>query len=112
ATLAVQPFDAVLGQAKPGDFVYFDPPYDPVSTTSSFTAYNQLAFGDAEQAHLATVFATLAANEVRVMLSNSYTPRVQSLYRDFSVQQIQATRSINSRSDLRGAVSEALVCRF
>jgi DNA adenine methylase len=112
ATLAVQSFDAVLTQAAPGDFVYFDPPYDPVSTTSSFTAYNQQAFGAAEQARLAAVFAELAAKDVRVMLSNSYTPRVTRLYKAFHPEKILATRSVNSRSDRRGEVAEALVCRF
>lgn len=112
ATLEVRSFDAVLQHAKPGDFVYFDPPYDPVSATASFTAYNQSAFGEAEQTQLATVFATLAEKGVKVMLSNSYTARIKRLYKQFDVLEVQATRNINSRSDRRGEVSEVLVCRF
>jgi DNA adenine methylase len=112
AKLETRPFESVLERAKPGDFVYFDPPYHPVSKTASFTAYAQGGFGEDAQRRLAKVFAELDLRGVKVLLSNSYTPLVRSLYRSFTMEKVFATRRVNSRADLRGKVSEALVRNF
>ena len=107
--LRCESFDAVLDRAKPGDFVYFDPPYQPLSKTSSFTAYARDGFGEAEQHRLAEVFRTLAARGVHVLLSNSDTPWVRELYRDHLIGVVHASRAINSRADRRGRIAEVLV---
>lgn len=104
-----RPFDAVLGKAKAGDFVYFDPPYHPVSTTASFTAYASAGFGEPDQRRLAEVFATLADRGVHVLLSNSHTPLIRELYAAHRIEVVGATRNVNSRADRRGAVEEVLV---
>ena len=109
ATLTAQPFDAVLDRAQPGDFVYFDPPYVPVSQTANFTGYSADSFGEAEQRHLAEVFAALAAQGCRVMLSNSDTPLVHELYADFRIEKVAARRAINSKAGRRGQVYEVVV---
>jgi len=96
-------------RARRGDLVYFDPPYDPVSTTSSFTSYARDGFGKAEQEKLAEVFAALAARGVHVVLSNSDTPFIRKLYRGFVTEQIYVRRAINSRADRRGPVAELLI---
>ncbi len=110
--LAVRDFSAILRIAKPGDFVYFDPPYVPVSKTSDFTAYSRDKFGEAKQIELATVFATLAKKGVYVMLSNSDAPLVRELYRDFQIVPVDASRSINSKGEKRGPVGEVVVVGY
>lgn len=107
--IAVADFSAVLTKARRGDFVYFDPPYVPLSPTSDFTAYIPGGFGEAEQRKLAKVFAKLAARGVSVMLSNSDTPLVRELYADFTIDTVLASRSINSKGSGRGKLNEVIV---
>lgn len=107
--LQVNPFEAILEAATPADFVYFDPPYHPLSSTSSFTAYNRYSFGDQDQIRLRDVFATLAARGVPVMLSNSDCEWIRALYQDFSIHTITAARAINSKAQGRGRITEVLV---
>ena len=110
--LDVRDFSYVLQVAEPGDLVYFDPPYNPVSKTAGFTAYFRGGFGAEAQERLAEVCAQLAAREVKVILSNSMTDFTRSLYKDFHTNVVSATRSVNSRADRRGKVSEALITNF
>lgn len=112
ARIECRPFETVLKEAEPKDLVYFDPPYHPVSKTAYFTSYDKNGFGEAEQRRLAEVFAELAKRRVKVLLSNSMTQLVQDLYAAFTIDTVQARRSVNSRPDRRGAVSEALVRSF
>jgi len=112
AHVAARPFETVLDYAKPGDFVYFDPPYVPLSATSSFTAYSKGGFGEDSQRRLAGVFAELARRGVKVLLSNSETPLVRDLYKGFRIETVYATRLVNSRADRRGKVAEVLVRNF
>jgi DNA adenine methylase len=108
-TIEHRDYTAVLDHAKKGDFVYFDPPYVPVSATSDFTAYVPGGFGEEAQRRLADVFAKLARRRVHVMLSNSDTPLVRKLYADFDVQVVYASRSVNSNIARRGKVGEVVV---
>ena len=113
AKVEVRPFDSILDRAEPGDLVYFDPPYHPVSRTASFTAYEKGGFGREQQQKLAEVARALSKNKVKVILSNSMTEFVIDLYeRDFTIDEVHATRQVNSRADRRGAVSEALIRNF
>lgn len=112
ADVSVRSFESVVQRAKPGDLVYFDPPYDPLSKTSSFTAYDRGGFGRGEQKRLADVARALHANEVKFILSNSMTNFVRSLYKDFTLDLVHATRMVNSKSDRRGKVEEVLVRNF
>jgi DNA adenine methylase len=113
AAIEARPFESVLDRAEPGDLVYFDPPYHPVSRTASFTAYAQGGFGVREQGKLAEVFSTLTERGVKAILSNSKTPLIETLYANRgNVLEVYATRNVNSRADLRGKVSEVLVCNF
>jgi DNA adenine methylase len=109
ADLAVKDFRDTLAEARPGDFVYIDPPYHPVSRTANFTSYTKDDFGEAEQEELAALFADAARRGARLMLSNSDTPVVRKLYREFAIRCVQARRAINSKAERRGAVSEVLV---
>ncbi len=105
-------FKTVLDTAVQGDLVYFDPPYQPLSKTSSFTSYGKNGFDEKAQRRLAEAFAELDRNGVRVLLSNSMTPFVQELYTDFRIDTVMAARSVNSRADRRGKIPEALVRNF
>lgn len=108
----LQSFDRVLEQAQPGDFVYFDPPYHPISLTSRFTEYSRYAFTEADQLRLRDTFATLASRGVQVMLSNSDCPFIRELYQGFSIQTISANRAINSNAQKRGKITEVLVTSY
>ena len=103
-------FDHLLDQSlTPQDFVYFDPPYHPISPTSSFTGYSRYGFTGADQSDLAQVFRTLAARGQRAMLSNSDCEFVRELYSGFTLHNIQASRAINSRAGRRGKINELLI---
>lgn len=99
----------VLERARPGDLVYFDPPYQPLNPTSSFTAYTQHDFTEDDQKELAAVFTELARRKVRVMLSNSDAPLIRELYQAFPTIEIQAARAINSKGDGRQKITELLI---
>lgn len=105
-------FESILQQARPKDFIYFDPPYQPLSKTSSFTSYTADKFGEAEQKRLAEVFAELARRGCYVMQSNSNTPLIRDLYCDFTIHEIQAGRAINSKATGRGKITELLMVSY
>jgi len=109
ADLRVADFGEVTKGLEPGDFVYFDPPYVPVSKSASFTAYAQGGFGPAEQDRLAAELGTLKARGVLAMLSNADTEGTRELYRDHAIHPVTAARSINSKSAARGKVGEIIV---
>ncbi|MCA9865098.1 MAG: DNA adenine methylase [Anaerolineales bacterium] len=107
--VAQRHFSTVLDYARPGDFVYFDPPYHPLSPTANFTAYDRAGFGSDDQRQLRDVFAALGERGVRAMLSNSDTPFVRELYDGFRIEQVWVARAVNSRAGGRGKVAEVLV---
>lgn len=107
--LRVADFTDVLERAEPGDLVYFDPPYVPLSATSSFASYTKAGFSLQMQERLAGVFAELADRGCHVRLSNSDTPVVRELYSQWDLEVIQAPRMINSNARKRGCVDEVLV---
>ena len=112
ASLAVRDFGEVASHARRGDFVYFDPPYVPLSDTSDFTSYVPGGFGQPEQERLAAVFAELSRAGVQAMLSNSDTPAVRALYARYRIDTVTASRSINSRATHRGKVREVVVRNY
>jgi len=109
AELVTADFATVTASLGAGDFVYFDPPYVPLTKTSSFTAYAEGGFGPADQERLATELAVLRDRGVAAMLSNADTPVTRALYEQFSVQLATAARSINSKGASRGHVGELIV---
>lgn len=98
--------------ARRGDFVYFDPPYAPVSATANFTRYAAAQFRWADQERLAETFAQLDARGVLVMLSSSDTPAMRELYKPFRIDCVAAARSINSDPARRGKVTKLVVRNF
>lgn len=96
------------------DFVYLDPPYDPVSKTSNFTGYSKGGFSWEDQERIKREMQNLAFVRVKVMLSNSDTPRIRELYNDpsFRVIEINAPRAINCKGDSRGKIKELLIMNY
>jgi len=107
-------FAEAVKDAKKGDFVYFDPPYDPVSNTASFTGYDINGFNQNEQRRLKQVVDELTEKECYVMLSNSSTSFILDLYQDYqkTTKIVSATRSINSNALKRGKINEVLVLNY
>lgn len=112
ATITVDEFHKVLDRAQRGDFVYFDPPYFPLTKTASFTSYTQDNFGEGKQRELSQVFRDLDNKGCSVMLSNSWTEFILDLYKDYKRIEVKASRAINSKGDGRGKVSELVVLNY
>ncbi len=105
-------FENAVKNAKKGDFVYFDPPYDPISDSSNFTGYTKIGFDRAEQLRLKYLCDDLKKRDVKFLLSNSATDFIWELYKDYSRTKITATRAINSKAEGRGVVEEVLVKNY
>lgn len=106
-------YQHVLDTAMPGDFVYFDPPYVPLTKTASFAEYVKGGFCLKDQAELADVFAELSRRNVYAMLSNSNTQVILDLYKDFNIKTVHASRSINCKGNKRGKeANEVLVTNY
>jgi DNA adenine methylase len=98
--------------ARAGDFVYFDPPYAPLSATASFTAYTAGDFDADDQRALADLARYLRAQGVHVLISNSDAPLIRELYEGldgFVVDEVECSRAINSKAASRGAITELLI---
>jgi DNA adenine methylase len=96
------------------DFVFCDPPYHPISSTSYFTGYNGHSFGKKEQEALRDTCAELARRGVKVMVCNSDSDFIKNLYKqiNFNIYQIAASRSINSNTKKRGVIDELLITSY
>lgn len=105
-------FEQALQNVSKGDFVYLDPPYDPLSNSSSFTGYTQGGFDRTEQERLKDVCDQLNAKKAKFLLSNSYTNLILNLYQDYNINEIKAIRSINSDAEKRGQISEVLIRNY
>ena len=109
ATILNTSYKEVLTYAKKDDLVYFDPPYYPLTPTASFTSYSEFEFLDKEQEELFEVFCELDKRVVLLVHSNSDTEFINELYKDYTIEKIQANRFINSKSSGRGKISENLI---
>lgn len=105
-------FGDALKSARRGDFVYFDPPYQPLSATANFTSYTSRCFGENDQRQLADVVRQLAKRSCKIMLSNSDNDFIRELYRGFRIETVWATRAINCKGDRRGRVSELVILNY
>lgn len=108
-TLLSTDFVNALEGAEPGDVVYFDPPYIPLSATANFSSYTPDGFSLDDHHRLAAMFKNLVERGVAVVLSNSETEITRALYAGFEIHPVQAKRHINSKGDKRGAISELII---
>lgn len=95
-----------------GSFVYFDPPYLPISSSSSFTGYTDQGFGYDEQVRLKIECDKLNKRGIKFMLSNSDHPLIRELYKEYSIITVKANRAINSNVNKRGEINEVLVINY
>lgn len=109
ARIETEDFRFLKMEAKKNDFIYFDPPYHPRSKTSFFTAYTRDLFGEEDQRKLADLYRALDKKGCLLMLSNSDTPLIRELYKDFDIREVLARRNINSKADRRGSICELVV---
>jgi DNA adenine methylase len=116
-TLGRSSFDRAIESAQPGDFLYFDPPYAPMSKTANFTSYTTEGFGTGDQQRLRDMVVTLARRGCHVVMSNSTSPDIAKLYEGskevkaagLKCHRIPARRAINSNAKKRGAVEEYVI---
>jgi DNA adenine methylase len=104
--------DLANSQAKAKDFFYFDPPYLPISEFSDFKRYTPNQFGEADHIRLAQTFQKLHKMGCFVLLSNSFHPTIQDLYKGFDQVVVTAPRFINCKGGRRGHVRELLIRNF
>ena len=104
-------FAETCASAGPGDFVYLDPPYQPLSATSRFTSYTSADFGPADQEALRDAFDDLTRRGVAALLSNSDHPAIRDLYSspNYDLEVVEMSRAINSRASARAPIGELLI---
>ena len=119
ASSALSNVDIILGDfekciecVKSGDFVYLDPPYQPLSKTSYFTGYTKNPFLIKEQYRLARFYKKLDSLGCKVMLSNSDTKFIRNLYNKFRIEIVLANRAINCKSNGRGKINELVITNY
>ena len=114
ADLRTEDFADICAAARPGEFVYLDPPYHPLSSTANFTGYTRADFGRADQARLKDSFEDLSRRGVAAMLSNSDHEFVRGLYEGlgYQIRTVTMSRAINSRGSGRQPVGELLIDNF
>jgi len=100
-------------------FIYFDPPYRPITTTQSFVGYSQNGFNDDNQKELAQFVMQMSLKGCKILLSNSDPKNANpndnffdNLYKDFYIKRISAKRMINCQADKRGSITEILVANY
>ena len=115
-SMTLRPFDAALADAGAGDFVYCDPPYAPLSRTSSFASYTAAGFSGFDQQRLQLAVVAACHRGAHVVVSNSSAPDIFEAYTapearvaGLKVTPVPARRAINSRAASRGPVNELII---
>ncbi len=117
--LEVRDFRSLPKIVKKSSFIYYDPPYSPLNKTSNFTSYSEFEFSFKEQKELADIYSLLDKKGIRQLLSNADLKNHNSqnefhdtLYNNFTIKRILASRVINSKATKRGKISEILVKNY
>lgn len=112
-------YKEIVTDLKSDSFVYFDPPYRPISKTASFKAYSKKGFADTEQFQLSQLFKQLDLEEHKIMLSNSDPKNndpndnfFDEMYNEFNIVRVHARRMINSDPTKRGRINEIVVTNY
>lgn len=112
AEIKLQSFEKVVEKVKAWDFVYFDPPYDVLTTSANFTSYNQTGFWRDMQIKLRDAFVKLDKKWCYIMLSNHNTDFIREIYDWFRFEIVKAKRNVNSKGGGRGEVDEIVVMNY
>lgn len=105
-------FELAIKYIRQGAFVYFDPPYYPISDSSSFTGYTLDGFDKDDQIRLKKLCDKLEGRRVKFLLSNSAAPFILDLYKDYKIEYVKARRAINSVAKGRGEIKEVLIRNY
>ena len=118
-TTHVAPFEECESWVSKDSFVYFDPPYRPLSDTAQFVSYSKDDFNDQDQERLATLFRDLDQKGAKLLLSNSDPKNTvpddeffDNLYSEFTIDRVSANRAINSKGLKRGPINELLIRNY
>jgi DNA adenine methylase len=105
-------YSSVEAKVEAGDFIYFDPPYAPLTATANFTSYTAHGFDRVEQENLRDLCIRLDRRGVRFIVSNSSAPLILNLYAQFRLELVDARRFVNSQALGRGPVKEVIATNF
>ncbi|MBU2508681.1 MAG: Dam family site-specific DNA-(adenine-N6)-methyltransferase [Bacteroidetes bacterium] len=119
AEIFLTDFENIKNKINDDFFIYFDPPYRPISLTSSFTSYSKYDFTEIDQKRLAKFYGELGVNGNKLMLSNS-DPKNENinddffdrLFSNFNILRIKANRMINCKAEKRGKITELLITNY
>lgn len=118
-TILCGDYSKIKDFADKNTFIYFDPPYRPLTRTAEFTSYNVEAFGDKEQIELAEFIKELSKTNAKILASNSDPKNVDenddffdALYAPLNINRVNAKRSINSKGKGRGRISELIISNY
>ena len=109
AKLLAADYQESTKDAEKGDFIYFDPPYQPVSSTANFTSYTQSGFSKEEQERLGRWFSELDQRRCQILLSNSDTQEVRDIYDGYDIQTVKALRAISCKGNSRTGHTELII---
>jgi DNA adenine methylase len=111
--ISCRDFESVISDVKKDDFVYFDPPYQPVSDTANFTSYTHRDFTEDDLERLADLANQLNSKGCKVMLSNSNSKTVKKLFSsEWKIKEVKANRAINSNSQKRTGHKEIIIRNY
>ena len=105
-------YHKALGSVTAKSFVYFDPPYHPISEKSNFTGYIEGGWNEEDQERLKRTCDMLHNQNIKFLLSNSSSDFIKNLYKRFKIITVKANRSINSDSEKRGNIDEVLIKNY
>lgn len=105
-------FAKTIEFAKPGDFVYLDPPYDPLTETASFVSYSKDGFSRKDQEKLKYMCDNLTKEKIKFLQSNSSTDFIKTLYKDYEIIEVDASRNIAAKTSSREKVKEILIKNY
>ena len=105
-------FAEATTRARKGDFVYLDPPYQPISKTSAYTGYTLAGFGEEKQIELKRECDRLNKKGVKFLQSNSDCEFIRELYKDYNIKTVKAKRNINCKGNSRQAINELLIYNY
>lgn len=110
--LSNEDFEKVVSKSKKGDFIYFDPPYYPISKHSDFTRYTKEKFYKEDQERLKNTIDILTKKGVKIMLSNSDCDYINELYSSYDIIKVTSGRNLSCKKDKRGKVSEVVIINY
>lgn len=109
AKLLVADYRKATKNAGKGDFIYFDPPYQPESATANFTSYTNSSFSFDDQMQLGEWFKELDGKGCQLLLSNSNTKEVREIYREYNIREVETLRAINCKANSRRGHTELII---